>query len=83
MKGRIRFMTTITPAYADAYQAAILGLPKLKARYPFLPNARSATGERGNDFRGWTIYTDGCTRVVDGETVAGWVCDCTISPWKN
>ena len=23
--------------------------------------------ERGNDFRGWAIYTDGGTRVVDGE----------------
>ena len=28
--------------------------------------------ERGNDFRGWAINTDGGTRVVDGETLAGW-----------
>ena len=26
----------------------------------------------GDDFRGWTIYTDGGTRVENGETVAGW-----------
>ena len=77
-------MTGITPAYAHAYQATCLTrhmpavprknfrLPKLKARYPHLPNARSTTRERGNDFKGWAIYTDGCTRVVDGETLAGW-----------
>ena len=55
---------------------AILGknfrLPKPKARYPHLPNARPTTRERGNDFRGWAIYTDGGSRVVDGETLAGW-----------
>ena len=84
MKGRIRFMTAITPAYAHAYQATCLTphmpavphqnfcLPKLKARYPYLPNTRSTTREGGNDFRGWAIYTDGGTRVVDGETLAGW-----------
>ena len=84
MKGRIRFMTAITPAYAHAYQATFLAqrlpgvphhnfrLPKTKSRYPYLPNARSITRERGNDYRGWAIYTDGGTRVVDGETLAGW-----------
>ena len=84
MKGRIRFMTAITPAYSHAYQTtcltrripAVLGnkfrLPKPKARYPYLPDARSTTRERGNDFRGWAIFSDGCTRVVDGETLAGW-----------
>ena len=84
MKGRIRFMTAITPAYAHAYQATCLTthmlavphqnfrLPKPKTRYPYLPNARSTTRERGNDFRGWAIYTNGGTRVVDGETLAGW-----------
>ena len=30
------------------------------------------TRERGNDYRGCAIYTDGGTRVVDGETLAGW-----------
>ena len=77
-------MTAITPASAHAYQATCLTrhmpavprknfrLPMLKARYPHLPNARSTTRERGNDFKGWAIYTDGCTRVVDGETLAGW-----------
>ena len=47
-------------------------LPKPNARYPHLPNARSTTRERGNDFQGWAIYTDGGTRLVDGETLAGW-----------
>ena len=76
-------MTAITPAYAHAYQATCLArdipavfhqnfrLTKLKARYPYLPNARSITRERGNDYDGWAIYTDGGTRVVDGETLAG------------
>ena len=85
MKGRIRVMTAITPAHAHAYQAMCLTrhmpsilrqnlrLPKPKARHPHLPNARSTTRERGNDFRGWAIYTDGGTRVVNGETFAGWV----------
>ena len=58
MKGRIRFMTAITPAYAHAYQATCLAqhmpavprqnfrLPKLKARYPYLPDDRSLTSKR-------------------------------------
>ena len=84
IKGRIRFMTAITPAHAHVYQATYLTrhmptvprknfrLPKPKARYPHLPNARTTTRERGNDFQGWPIYTDVCTRVVNGETLAGW-----------
>ena len=84
MKGRIRFMTAITPAYAHAYQATCLArhmpavphqhfrLPKLKGRNPNLPNARSTTRTRGTGFRGWSIYTDGGTRVENGETFAGW-----------
>ena len=83
MKGRIRFMTTITPAYAHAYQVTCLTrhmpavarlnfrLPKPKARCPHLPNVRITTHERGNDFQGWATYTDGGTRIVDGETLAG------------
>ena len=47
-------------------------LPKPKARYPSLPSARSLTREKGNDYHGWAIFTDGGTRVVDGETLAGW-----------
>ena len=47
-------------------------LPKPKAIYPHLPNVRTTTRERGNDFRGWAIETDGGLRVVDGETSAGW-----------
>ena len=84
MKGRSRFVTAITPAYAHAYQATCLafhlpGVPhqnfqlsKPKARYPYLPGARSITRERGNDYRGCAVYTDGGTRVVDGATLAGW-----------
>ena len=84
IKGRIRFMTAITSAYAHAYQATCLTrhipvvprlnfrLPKPKARYPHLPNVRTTRRERGNDFQGWAINTDGGTRVVDGETSAGW-----------
>ena len=40
--------------------------------YPYLPNVRSITRERGNDYRWWPIYTDGGTRVVYCETLAGW-----------
>ena len=77
-------MTAITPAYAHAYQATCLAqhflcvphhnfrLPKPKSRYPYLPNARSITRERGNDYRGWVILTDVGTRVVGGEILAGW-----------
>ena len=84
MKGRVRFMTAITPAFAHAYQATCLAmhlpvvphrsfkLPKPKSRYAYLPNARSITSEKGNDNRGWALHTDGGTRVVDGETVARW-----------
>ena len=84
MKGRIRFMTAITPAYAHASQATCLTrhmpavprpnfrLPRAKARYPHLPNVQTTTCERGNDFQGWAIYTHGGTRPVDGETLTGW-----------
>ena len=51
IKGRIRFMTAITPAFAHA-------LPKPKARYRHLPNVRTTTRERGNDFKGWDIFSD-------------------------
>ena len=84
MKGRIRFMTTITLACAHAYQATCLArhiltaphqncrLPKPKARYLYFPNDRSTKHERGNDYRRCAIITDGGTRVVDGEPLAGW-----------
>ena len=47
-------------------------LPAAKARYLNLPNSRTTTREEGNDFQGWAIYTDGGTRVSEGETSAGW-----------
>ena len=68
-------------ANAHAYQATCLvqhfpgvlhhtfRLPKPKSTYPYLPNHRSMTSERGNDYHGWAICTDGGTRVVDGETL--------------
>ena len=71
MKGRIRFLTAITPAHAHAYQLIcltryILGvpfqesrLPAANGRYPHLPSIRTTTGDKGNDFQG-------C------ETLAGW-----------
>ena len=95
MKGRVRLMTAITPAYAHAYQATCLAQhfpgvpkhtfrqPKPKSRCPYLPNNRSITRERGNDYRGWVIYSHGCTRVVDCETLAGWVYDFPITSWTN
>ena len=84
LTGRVRFMTAIIPAYAHAYQTICLAvhsadvlhhsfrLPKSKSKYPHLPNDRSVTRELGNDCHGWAIYTDGGTRVVDGEILAGW-----------
>ena len=71
-------------AYAHAYQFICVAghipaalpskfrLPVAKARYPHLPNARTTTREKGNDFHGWAIYIDGGTRSADGETLAGW-----------
>ena len=72
MKGRIRFMTAITSAYAHAYQATCLTrhmlavprlnfrLPETEAIHPHLPNVRTTTREGG-----WAVYTDGGTRVVN------------------
>ena len=89
--GRIRFMTAITSAYAHAYQATSLTrhmpavprlnfrLPKPKARYPHLPNIRSTTRERCNDFQGWAIYTDAVLALWMVKTLAGW-CAIARSP---
>ena len=69
MKGRIRFMKAITPAYVHAYQATCLSrhmpaVPHQNFRQPkaqgqisvsFLLLARSTTRERGNDFS-WMGY---------------------------
>ena len=85
---RVRFMAAITPAYAHTYQTICLamhtpGVPrhsfrlaKPKSTYLCLPNDRSITKELGDDYHVWAMYTDGGTRVVDGETFAGW---CVIS----
>ena len=43
-----------------------------QSQIPHLPNVRTATHERGNDFQVWAIHTDGRTRLADGETYAGW-----------
>ena len=77
-------MRAITPAYAHAYQVTCLTrhtpavqshkfrLPSAKVRYPHLPNVRTTTRDRGNNFQGWAIDTDGGTRLADGEKLAGW-----------
>ena len=77
-------MTAITLACAHAYQLICptrhvpvvpsqkFRLPAAKARYPHLSHSGTATRERGNDFQGWAIYTDGSTRLADGDTFAGW-----------
>ena len=87
-------MTAIAPAYAHAHQTMCLaqrfpGVPhhtfrlhKPKSGCPYLPNDRSITSELGNDYHGWAICTNGGTRAVDGETLAGW-CDFTIPSWKK
>ena len=92
MNGRIRFMMAVTSACAHAYQAtclsrlmpAILGnflrLTKLNARYPHLPNARSTTRERGDDFQRWPSTQ---TEVLASRLVKLSLGHCTISPWKD
>ena len=77
-------MTAITPADAHAYQTTCLAqhfpdvphhtfrLPKAKSRYPYLLHDLTIASEPGNEYRGWAVKTDGGTRVVDGETLAGW-----------
>ena len=84
MKGRILFMTAITPAHAHASQETCLTrhmpavprlnfrLPKPNDRYPHLPNVRTTTRKKGKDFQGRATHIDGSTRLVDGETLAGW-----------
>ena len=85
----------ITSAYAHAYQATCLTrhmpallhrsfrLPKPKARYPHLPNVRTTTRERSNDFQGWAIYTDGVYSRCWWWNLRWVECYRSISPWKN
>ena len=81
MKGRIRFMTAITPADAHAYQATCLSrrvpailekirLLKPKARYPFPMLVPKHVKEAMISEDGPFIQTR--VRVVDGEIFAGW-----------
>ena len=84
MEGIIRLVTAVTSTNAHAYQSLCLTgrlfvvphhkfrLPASKARIPNLPNSRTTTREKGNDFQGWAIYTDGGTRVSEGEASAVW-----------
>ena len=46
------------------------------------PNDRSPT-RVGNDYHGWPIYTDGGTRIVDGEILCWIGCDFPITTWTN
>ena len=66
--------TTCFAQYLPGVPHQNFQLPKPKTRNPYLPTARSR--ERGNDSHGWAIFTNGGTRVVDVETLAGW---CVIS----
>ena len=87
-------MSAVTPAYAHAYQSICLArnIPVVpsqkfrllaKARFPHLPNIRTTTRERGNGFQGWAIYTDEGTRLVFGETLAGWRAVARSLSWKD
>ena len=85
------FQRSLQSAHAHAYQVICLTrhipavpsqkfpLPAAKARHPHLPNVRTATRGRGTDFQEWAISTDGCTRLVGGETLDGW-CAIARSP---
>ena len=77
-------MTAITPAYAHALQLICLTrhipvvtfqkfrLPSAKARYPPSPQRSYHNTRKRQWFQGWAVHTDGCTRLADGETLAGW-----------
>ena len=76
MKGRIRFMTAITPACAHAYRSIcltrhilvvlflILRLPASQARYPLSPMFVPQHFERSNGFQGWASHTDGALGLL-------------------
>ena len=55
-------MTAITPAYAHAYQEICL-----TTHVPTNPHLNFRLPKKG-----WAIFSDGGTRVVDGEILAGW-----------
>ena len=86
MKGRIRFLTAITPAYAHAWQLICLAghipfalhskfrLPAAKARDPYLPNARTTTLGHLH----WRVYSRGWWW-----NLSQMGCRHTISPRKN
>ena len=71
-------MTAITSAYAHTYQATCLTTAVLRMKLP-LAEAQSQISassqhsyHKGDDFQGWSIFSDGGTHVVGGETFAGW-----------
>ena len=78
MEDRIRLMTAFTPSYAHAYRVLCLTrhqidmshrrfrLPSAKAQYSNLPNNRTTTRKKGDDCKGWAVFTDGGTHVTDG-----------------
>ena len=43
----------------------------------------SQHAKEGNDFQGWAIFSDVCTRLLNGENLSWMECPCTISPLKN
>ena len=84
MEERIRLMTASTPAYAHANQAICLTRspldtpcqrfrsPSDQAECPNLPNIRTTTRNKGDDNKGWAVFTDGGTHAIHFETTAGW-----------
>ena len=95
MKGRIRFMTAITPAYVDAYWLICLTthipvvqvrnfvcrLPKPDIR--IFPTSVPRHATKAKISKDGPSTLTGVTRLADGETLAWMGCDRKISPSKN
>ena len=66
------YQVTCLTRHMPAVSRLNFRLPKPKATYPYLPNVRTTTRERGNDFQGWAnLFCQECTRLVNGETFSG------------
>ena len=84
MSGRVRFMTAITLPMPTRTRPSVLGgvLQVLHTTHSVCPNPKPdirfflmfvpITRELGMTIVGGLLITDGGTRVVDGEIVAGW-----------
>ena len=92
MKGRIRFMTGM-----HSFIRSRMSGNMSNKTHPCSPaseppptetqSQKSASRQhpyhnaRKKNFQGWSIYIDGCTRVVDGQTFKWVGCYRAISPW--